>query len=395
MQRILLSFCLALVIHPSNGIAQTFGTCVQELRAQAAAQTLPAEAITAVFNAVEELPRVVSADRAQAEFIQSFGTYYERRVTTTRVNRGRAYLEEHADLLRRVRARTGVPAQYLIALWGLETNFGQYFGKLSIPSALTTLACDGRRGEFFRSQLFAVISLVGEGHMQVGQLRGSWAGAMGHMQFMPTTFLDHAVDADGDGRKDLYGSLADALTSGGAYLKSAGWESGYRWGREVILPEGFDYTQTGLHNWQPLSHWSDQGITDTFGKPLADIDYKAAILLPSGHTGPIFAVYPNFNVIMAWNRSTHYALSVGRLADRVAGAGRLRRTLPTDATLAISPDALKSIQEGLNERGFDAGKVDGILGSGTQRAIQRFEASEGLLADGFPDQKVLEALKSN
>lgn len=395
MQRILLFVGLTLLVHCGSASAQSFSACVEDLRAQAAAQTLPAQAIDAVFDQVVELPRVVSADRSQAEFIQSFGAYYKRRVTNTRVEKGRAYLTEHAQLLQRVRNQTGIPAQYLVALWGLETNFGQYFGKLSIPSALTTLACDGRRGQFFRSQLFAVITLVSEGHMRVGQLRGSWAGAMGHMQFMPTTYLDHAVDADGDGRKDVYGSLADALTSGGAYLQSAGWEAGYRWGREVVLPDGFDYAQTGLHNWQPLSHWHAQGVTDVFGEPLTAVDYQAAILLPSGHTGPVFAVYPNFEVIMKWNRSTHYALSVGQLADRVAGAGRLHRPLPSDADLAISTDALKAIQQYLNERGFKAGTVDGVLGSGTQRAIQQFEVSEGLLADGFPDRQVLGLLQGD
>ncbi len=387
--------CSSLNVNPvlaDTEDASDFQACVQTLRTEAANQALPPDAINSVFASAKRLARVVAADRKQAEFIQSFGTYYGNRVTTTRIEKGREYLAEHAKLLNTVRATTGVPPQYLVALWGLETNFGQYFGKLSIPSALATLACDKRRAQFFKEQLFALVTLVGEGHMTVDQLRGSWAGAMGHMQFMPTTYLAHAVDADGDGRKDVYASLADALTSGGNYLQSAGWESGYRWGREVLLPENFDYAETGFHNWAPLSHWASLGITDTFGKDLPVIDYQAAILLPSGHTGPAFAVYPNFKVIMKWNRSTHYALSVGRLADRISGAGRLARDLPTASQLSISPDQLKKIQSGLNELGIDAGSVDGILGSGTQRAIQQFERQSGLIADGFPDAQVLGAL---
>lgn len=372
--------------------ANDFQTCVDNLRTEAVEKNLSATALKAILDSAERLPRVVAADRKQAEFIESFGTYYGKRVTTSRIERGREYLTKHAALLESVRATTHIPPQYLLALWGLETNFGQYFGKLSIPSALTTLACDKRRADFFKQQLFALVTLVGEGHMRVEQLRGSWAGAMGHMQFMPTTYLDHAVDADGDGRKDVYASLADALTSGGNYLKSVGWEAGYRWGREVLLPPEFDYALTGFHNWAPLSQWSSLGITDAFGKNLPATTYQAAILLPSGHTGPAFAVYPNFNVIMKWNRSTHYALSVGRLADRIAGAGRLARNVPTAAQLSISPDQLKTIQAGLNALGIDVGAVDGILGSGTQRAIQQFEQQSGLIADGFPDQQVLSAL---
>ena len=371
----------------------TFDACVSDLKSQAIAESLSTQAIDSVFASIEELPRVVAADRSQAEFIQSFGAYYERRVTPTRVERGRALLSEHRELLNRVQEQTGLPPQYIVSFWGLETNFGSYFGKLEIPSALATLACEGRRADFFTQQLFALVQLVGEGHMTVDQLRGSWAGAMGHMQFMPTTYLDYAVDADGDGRKDVYGSLSDALTSGGNYLRSSGWESGFRWGREITLPEDFPYQESGFHNWQPIKNWASLGVKDVFGNPLPDLETSSAILLPSGHTGPAFIVYPNFRVIMKWNRSTHYALSVGRLADRIAGAGRLTTPVPTNDDLGISPDDLKDIQRLLNARGYDAGKVDGILGSGTQRAIQAFEHANGLLADGFPDDRLLEQLR--
>lgn len=385
--------CLLCLFTPSA--AASFEACVSDLKAQATSEAFPAEAIASVFAAIEELPRVVAADRKQAEFIQSFGTYYNKRVTASRIERGRALLEEHSSLLAEVQAQTGLPPQYIVSFWGLETNFGSYFGKLEIPSAIATLACEGRRAKFFTQQLFALVQLVGEGHMTVDQLKGSWAGAMGHMQFMPTTYLNHAVDADGDGRKDVYGSLADALTSGGNYLKSSGWEPGFRWGREIDLPADFPYEESGMHNWQPLKFWAAMGIKDTFGKPLPALETQSAVLLPSGHSGPAFVVYPNFKVIMKWNRSTHYALSVGRLADRIAGAGRLARSLPTDDDLGISPDDLREIQTRLNQSGYDVGKVDGILGSGTQRAIQAFEHRAGLLADGFPDQKLLVALRGN
>lgn len=384
---------LAAAILPATGMA-SFDTCVNELRALAQAEALPDQAITAVFDSVTEIPRVIAADRQQAEFIESFGTYYKKRVTAARIDRGRELLVEHRHLLEQIQAGTGLPPQYIVALWGLETNFGNYFGKLQIPSALTTLACEGRRADFFTRQLFALIALVGDGHMTVDQLRGSWAGAMGHMQFMPTTYLNHAVDADGDGRKDVYESLPDALTSGATYLRASGWEPGFRWGREVLLPTDFSYAQSGMHNWQPLRHWAGLGVTDISGRKLPAMENPAAILLPSGATGPAFVIYENFKVIMKWNRSTHYALSVGRLADRIAGAGRLTRPPPGEGDLGVTPTLLKQIQQRLNDHGYEAGKVDGILGSGTLRAIQRFEVKAGLLADGFPDQDVLAALEA-
>ncbi len=375
--------------------AESFAECLETLKQHLiTTDHVERKSIDAVFEHIEQLPRVVAADRKQAEFIETFTAYYNKRVNPARVHKGRELLDVHRNLLSRIKDRTGIPPQYLVSLWGLETNFGQYFGNLPIPSALATLACDRRRSQFFTNELSAVVSLVGQGHMQVEQLVGSWAGAMGHMQFMPTTFLAHAVDADADGRIDLYGSIADALTSGATYLANAGWQSGFRWGREVLLPDGFDYATTGQQAPRPLTAWRQMGITDTAGNALPGLDLNAAIVLPSGWLGPAFAVYDNYNVIMHWNRSSHYALSVGRLADRIAGAGTLSRALPADEALAIAPQDLKTIQTSLNALGFDAGKPDGILGSKTRRALQQFEQQTGLVADGYPDENTLYRLKS-
>lgn len=373
---------------------QAFSTCTAKLRDQAISQGLSRAAIDEVFTAVELIPRAISADRKQAEFTQTFSDYYNKRVTPTRVTLGRKLYTQHRQLLAKVELSTGVPAQYLLALWGLETNFGNYLGKLSIPSALATLACDSRRGEFFTRELMAVIQVVAREEISAASLVGSWAGAMGHVQFMPTTWLEYAVDGDNDGRRDLYGSLDDALHSAANYLQNLGWEPGFRWGREVVLPKGFDYALTGSDQWQMLSYWHDLGVNDVFGKPLPSLPAKAAILLPMGHQGPAFVVYENFRTIMQWNRSESYALSVGCLADRIAGAGRLSQALPTQQQSALPRAALINLQQALIARGYTPGKPDGILGPATRKAIRAFQQASNLVADGYPNQEVFANLQS-
>ena len=375
--------------------AGNFATCVAQLKETAKGQGISTTTIDAVFGNVEQLPRVINADRKQPEFTTTFADYYNKRVTSYRIEQGRKLRDQHGGLLAKVGQASGIPAQYLLAFWGLETNFGQYFGKLYIPSALATLACDRRRAEFFSSQMQAVLKIVEDGDMQASQLVGSWAGAIGHMQFMPTTYIAHAQDGDGDKKADLRGSLADAMVSAGGYLRDIGWQPGFRWGREVLLPAGFDYSLTGRDKWQPLRNWSKLGITDVFNKPITAMDLSAALLVPSGHTGPAFLVYPNFEIIMKWNRSEFYALSVGRLADRIAGAGRLHQPIPD---LKISTTDLVSIQSDLATLGYQPGKADGILGSGTRNAIQAFQKAQQLLqpnsnkhtivADGFPNPQL-------
>lgn len=386
-----ISLC-ALVLAISLGAYADFEQCKTQLSALALSQGISNQTVKQVFADVEQIPRVIMSDRTQPEFTQTFTEYYERRVTKRRVDEGRRKLRQHADLLSNIQHKSGVPAQYLIALWGLETNFGAYFGKLSIPSALATLACDDRRPEFFQREFLAVLQIVDRGDIAASALTGSWAGAIGHMQFMPSTFLAHAVDGDGDGRRDLIGNLPDALTSGASYLGSLGWQPGYRWGREVLLDPDFDYTLAGLDRWQPLSTWRELGVTDVFSNPLPGTDLSAALLVPTGHQGPAFLVYPNFRVIMGWNRSEAYALSVGRLADRIAGAGRLQTPLPAVEDLRLPIKEVRALQEKLTALGFDAGKPDGILGPGTRKAVSAFQDANDLIADGYPNQATRDLL---
>lgn len=367
-----------------------FEECKLQLQEKAIAAGVSAKTAQNVMTGVKHLDRVIELDRKQPEFTTTFADYLNRRVNDDRVSKGRELIKEHSALLERVTDATGVPAPYLVAFWGLETNFGSYFGKMSVPDSLTTLACDARRSTFFTEQLIAALRIIDEGAIPVEQMEGSWAGAMGHVQFMPTVFLKHAVDADGDGRRDLWHSLPDALMSAGRFLESMQWDGDYRWGREVLLPEGFDYSQADGRRLE-LSKWRELGITDAFGKPLAREDIRAALIIPAGHRGPAFLAYHNFKVIMGWNRSEFYAVAVGHLADRIAGAGTLQNPPPVD-TPSLSRDTVLELQTALNERGYDAGKPDGITGPATRSAIRKYQRDEGMIADGYPGQELLDGL---
>ncbi|KPQ29960.1 MAG: Membrane-bound lytic murein transglycosylase B [Marinobacter excellens HL-55] len=367
-----------------------FNECKQTLEATALSAGVSEGTTQSVMADVTYLERVIELDRRQPEFTTTFADYFNRRVNEARISKGRELLETHRELLNRVTRETGVPAPYLVSFWGLETNFGSYFGKMSVPSSLATLACDPRRSTFFTEQFVAALKIIDEGAIPAEQMEGSWAGAMGHVQFMPTVFLQHAVDADGDGRRDLWNSLPDAMMSAGRFLQSMGWDGDYRWGREVLLPENFDFGLTDGRR-LPLDEWRDLGITDAFGNPLAQEPIEAALVVPSGHRGPAFLVYSNFRVIMGWNRSEFYAVSVGHLADRIAGAGGLQTPPPEDQP-TLSRDQVIQLQESLNSKGYDSGKPDGIMGSNTRKAIRAFQKAEGLIADGMPSKSLLEEL---
>ncbi len=235
------------------------------------------------------------------------------------------------------------------------------------------------------------LALLEHESLSPAEMRGSWAGAMGHTQFMPSAYTLYATDGDGDGRVNLWRSERDALASGANYLENMGWQKGERWGREVLLPKNFPYAETGLSNSRPLAYWKDLGVSFANGATIPNIDMAASVLVPAGHSGPAFLVYPNFHVILEWNRSEYYALAVGLLADRLIGAGPLVRSPSTDET-ALSRDVVENMQRQLNHLGFNAGEVDGFLGSMTQSALREFQASNGMIADGYPDRTTLCAL---
>lgn len=371
----------------------SFAACARGLGDKAVAAGVDAALVRGVVAELAPLERVIALDRKQPEFVQTFAKYLETRVTAARVREGQRLMTEHRDFLQRLLAEYGVPPRYLLAFWGLETNYGSYLGKIPTLNALATLACDPRRSSFFAEEFVDALRLAQRESLPPMALQGSWAGAVGHTQFMPSSYLRHAVDGDGDGQIDLWRSERDALASGANFLRSLGWRPGERWGRQVQLPAAFPYELTGLHERKSLAFWSAQGVTRANGGPLPDVPLQGSILLPAGHRGPAFLIYENFRVAMRWNQSQSYALSVGLLADQLVGMPPLNVRGMAGDTLAKAD--LEIAQTTLNKLGYDAGKPDGILGSQTRSALRAFQKDNALPADAYPDATTLAALKAH
>ena len=364
-----------------------FQVCVAGLKETALERGISSAVVERDLASVNYVARVIELDRQQPEFSESFATYFDRRVTQDRIVRGRALMQEHQQLLNRISREFGVPAQYLVAFWGLETNFGGFFGKMPVLDSLATLACDPRRSDYFTGELINALKIIDEGSITAEKMQGSWAGAMGHTQFMPSVFLRYAIDYDGDGKRDLWGSLPDALASAANFLRGIGWQTEQRWGREVSLPKNFAFEKAGLANSLSLAQWQSLGVRQTGGTSLPNEDMTASLLVPTGHEGPAFLVYDNFHVIMRWNRAEAYALAVGHLADRINGAGALQRQ-PVQAP-RLSRNQVVALQTALNDKGHSAGEPDGVLGPGTRAAISRYQLSRQQVADGFVSKAIL------
>ncbi len=378
---------LTFVFHSNLARSIDSAGCIEQLRGKAHEAGLNGAAIDQVFSVAEVDESVIALDRKQPEFTTSFADYLEKRVNKRRIDSGRDMRQKHAPLLDRLTKEYGVPGHYLLAFWGLETNYGSFLGKRRAPSALVTLACDPRRADYFTSELFNLIRLVGRDGIDPISMESSWAGALGQTQFMPSTYLKYAVDGDRDGRIDLWKSTNDALASGANYLRALGWETRRRWGREVLVPEHFDWSLTGRATRKSLTEWRALGVRMSNGNLLPALDdISGAIIAPSGHRGPAFIVYHNFNIIMGWNRSESYALAVGHLADRIAGGGDLKRPAVDSQGFKIS--TIKQLQQQLNALGFEAGPADGILGSNTRRAVRAYQLQHSLVADGYPNPEL-------
>lgn len=334
--------------------------------------------------------KVIEYDRNQPEFVRTFPTYLTKRVTQWRIDKGRQLLKEHRNLLAKLHQQYGIPPHYLVSFWGLETNFGSYKGKMPIIGSLATLACDQRRSEFFTKELIQALQLIDRESLDTQEMVGSWAGAMGHTQFMPSAYIRYAKDGDGDGKADLWNSIPDALTSAANFLQGLGWTPGFRWGREVQLPHNFDYSLAGRNTRHTLTQWQSFGVTRVDEKALGRGETKGSILVPSGHQGPAFLVYDNFAVIMKWNFSEFYAIAVGYLADRLSGAAPLTSPLPNLPNYSIKQ--VQELQANLNHLGFDVGTADGILGPATRKGIQGFQVANKMVADGFPSPQVFETV---
>ena len=372
---------------------QDFKNWLQSLRREAAVKGISDATLNAALKDIAPAKKVIALDRHQPEFTQTFWSYLNQRVNEERVKRGQTLLETHHRLLSKIQTAYGVPSRYIVAFWGLETNFGNYLGDFRVIQALVTLAYDRRRTDFFRGQLLDALQIIDNGHITAEKMIGSWAGAMGHMQFMPSTFIGHAVDYTGDGRKDIWQSLPDAFASAANFLTDIGWQPGETWGREVRLPDKFDLTLANLSENKTLKAWSALGVRRANGAPLPRANIQGAIVLPQGHKGPAFIVYENFRVILRWNNSLNYALSVGHLADRIVGMPRILNGRGAQHK-PLSRTNIKQIQHRLNQLGFDAGGSDGLPGPRTKAAIRAFQTQHALAPDGYPSPFLMDFLLS-
>jgi len=370
-----------------------FRQWLEDLGAKARARGISQETLDNALNGLRPDPKVGGLDDRQPEFVLTFGRYLNLVVSKERVTKGRQMLTEHRGLLDKISREYGVQAKYLVAFWGAETNFGGFTGGHQVIAALATLAYEGRRTEFFTEELLKALLILDQGHIALNQMKGSWAGAMGQMQFMPSTFLGYAVDYDGDGRKDIWNNLGDAFASAANYLRALNWRGDERWGRQVLVSPTLAWESSGLSNRQELAAWSREGVTRINGDLLPQADMEASVLLPSGHKGPAFLVYGNFRAIFQWNRSLFYALAIGHLADRISGSGPLVGMNAITAEEPLSTDEAKEVQARLNGLGFAAGKPDGKIGPKTRAALRAFHRGEGLPADGYPDKAVLQSLR--
>ena len=336
------------------------------------------------------LPRVIELDRAQPEFTRTPWAYLDSAVSPQRVAAGRAKRMEYRVPLDAAEARYGVPASIITAIWGMESNYGGNFGSFRAVDALATLAFEGRRRDWARSELLAALRIVDQGDIPADRMVGSWAGAMGNTQFLPSVFLAHAVDADGDGRRDIWGSIPDVTASTANYLASAGWRRGEPWGVEVRLPAGFDHSRAELNVRQTSAQWAADGVQAMDGQPLPAFE-AASVIEPAGVRGPAFLVGPNFRAILRYNNSINYALGVGLLARQIEGAPGLTATWPRDLQ-PLSRSQVLQLQNGLNQRGFAAGTADGVFGPATRAGLRQFQRSLGLEADGYPTTELLQRL---
>ncbi|MCD0502277.1 lytic murein transglycosylase [Bordetella petrii] len=378
----------------SDADAAAYAACLSQLRGQAAKQGVSASTYDTHTQGLSPDMSVIASLDAQPEFKTPIWDYVAALVDDERIADGRQALQQWRGELERAQAQFGVDPATVVAVWGVESNFGKQLGGRPLLTSLSTLSCFGRRQSYFRGEFFSTLKIIQEEHVRPERLNGSWAGAFGQTQFMPSTYLRLAVDFDGDGRRDLVDSVPDALASTANFLKRAGWKPDLPWGFEVTLPAGMDTGGAGRRNKQAISAWAARGIKRADGRPLPAGDMQAGLLLPAGAQGPAFLVTRNFDAIYSYNAAESYALAIAHLSDRLRGAGPFARAWPTDDP-GLSRAERRELQSLLIARGYDIGEPDGLIGSRTRKALQAVQREAGLPDDGRAGQKSLQWLRQN
>lgn len=392
--RFLITAALAAVLLSGPVAAQQmdFQTWLAGVRQEALARGISPQTLDRALAGVRYNPRIIELDQQQPEFRRTFWDYLDRLVSDARVREGRAMLARHGALLNRVGQRWQVQPRFIVAFWGLESSYGAYKGSFPVIEAVATLAYDPRRADYFRGELLNALTIVDRGDITPEAMKGSWAGAMGQTQFMPSNYLDYALDHDGDGRRDLFNSLPDIFASTANYLHDIGWHGDETWGRQVRVPAGFDWRLAGLETQKPLAEWQRLGVRRLNGQDLPRVAMDASLILPAGHRGPAFLVYHNFRKIMEWNTSVYYALAVGVLADRLVGLPG--PTGPRVAEQPMSRQEVIELQTRLAAQGYPVGEIDGIAGRMTGAALRQYQIAHGLPADGYATHDMLAHLRA-
>ncbi|MDB4038392.1 lytic murein transglycosylase [Candidatus Thioglobus sp.] len=383
-------FCLIFLTTSVFASSHSFEEFLDQVRKTATEQGVSKSTIDKAFFELTPRPSAIASDKAQAEFNQNFWHYVNKRVNKVRLNNGKDTLKNNASLLSKTSEKYGVPAYVIVAFLGLESNYGNYMGSESLIRSLATLAYDKRRSKFFTRELIAVLKLMDKKTIPF-DATGSWAGAMGAVQFMPTNVIAYGVDANNDGKVDLWNEKADIYASAANFLNKLGWKKGEKWGREALIPKNFDYQLTGLNNEKTVNEWAALGVRRGNNSNLPKSNFKASLIVPMGHRGPAFLVYRNFDAIMGWNRSILYALSVAYLSDRLNGNAKL--SAKTIDEPLLSKEDIMQIQNTLNLLGYDTGTPDGMAGSKTRKATRQFQSDIGLTADGYVGYELFQQLQ--
>src|SRR5882672_2552461 len=369
-----------------------FQACLQNIQAEATRKGVPAQIADRAVQGLTPDQKVVDLDSRQPEFSLTYAKYVGASVTSERIVKGQQKMAQHRALLDALQAEYGVPPQYIMAFWGMETNYGSFMGDFRVVRSVATLGCMTKRQAFFSNETVQALRILATNHMTSPQMLGSWAGAMGNMQFMPSTFMKWGVDRDGNGRIDLWNSLPDSFASAANFLRGIGFKPGLPSSEEVFLPQGFPLDQADTTIEKPVRAWAAMGVKRAGNQPLPNVDDLSSINLPAGWRGPAFILYPNFKAVMNWNRSTLYALAVAILAQQIAGGPAVMQAPPADDE-PLSRDTVIDLQSRLAKLGLYTDETDGLLGPKTRSAVRLFQKQVGLTADGHPTPDMVARLQ--